>query len=224
MAHILIVDDDAKIRNAIREFARFSGHDVTEAADGLEAVMMCEVSDFDLIIMDIMMPNMDGFEAYALIRGKKGIPAIMLSARGEEYDKLRGFELGIDDYVVKPFSGRELMARMDVVLKRNAQQSKPASRVLRFDGLEIDTEYQTVSIDGNNVQLTNKVYKLLLLFARNKSLVFTREQLLENIWGYDFIGYDRTVDAHIKMLRHSLGEYRRFIVTYKGVGYKFETD
>jgi two-component system response regulator ResD len=231
MARILIVDDDAKIRRAVKEFARISGHQTTEASDGVEAVLMCERTDFDLIIMDIMMPDMDGFEAYSRIRRNKDIPAIMLSARGEEYDKLRGFTLGIDDYVVKPFSGRELMARVDVILKRNAAISlntmplhPAAGNILKFEGLEINADKQTVRIDGQKLQMTNKMFRLLLFLASNKGVVFTREQLLENVWGYDYLCYDRTVDAHIKMLRHSLGKYRRYIITCKGVGYKFDID
>jgi DNA-binding response OmpR family regulator len=222
MAKILIVDDEDKIRNVVREYADFEGYEVEEARDGMEAVDICKTKDFDIIIMDIMMPRLDGFSASKEIRKKKQIPIIMLSARGEEYDKLFGFEIGIDDYVVKPFSPKELMARVRAVLKRNSQQAQ--GDVLKFEGLEINIAGREVIVDGEKVTMTPKEYDLLFYLVKNKNLALTREKLLEEVWGFDFYGDDRTVDTHIKMLRNSLGEYRKFIVTLRGMGYKFEAN
>ncbi len=223
MAKILIVDDEDKIRNVVREYADFEGYEVEEARDGMEAVDICKNKDFDIIIMDIMMPRLDGFSASKEIRKKKQIPIIMLSARGEEYDKLFGFEIGIDDYVVKPFSPKELMARVRAVLKRNSQQAH-GEGVLKFEGLEINIAGREVLVDGEKVTMTPKEYDLLFYLVKNKNLALTREKLLEEVWGFDFYGDDRTVDTHIKMLRNSLGEYRKFIVTLRGMGYKFEAN
>lgn len=220
MQKILIVDDEEKIRNVVREYAEFEGYSVAEAADGMEAVEMCKKEDFDAIIMDVMMPRLDGFSACKEIRKHKEIPVIMLSARGEEYDKLFGFEIGIEDYVVKPFSPKELMARIRVVLKRNS--SAAASDVLKFGGLEINMAGREVSVDGVKASMTPKEYDLLFFLVKNKNLAMTREKLLEEVWGFDFYGDDRTVDTHIKMLRNSLGEYRKYIVTLRGMGYKFD--
>lgn len=222
MAKILIVDDEDKIRNVVREYADFEGYEVEEARDGMEAVDICKTKDFDIIIMDIMMPRLDGFSASKEIRKKKQIPIIMLSARGEEYDKLFGFEIGIDDYVVKPFSPKELMARVRAVLKRNSQQAQ--GDVLKFEGLEINIAGREVLVNGEKVTMTPKEYDLLFYLVKNKNLALTREKLLEEVWGFDFYGDDRTVDTHIKMLRNSLGEYRKFIVTLRGMGYKFEAN
>ncbi len=223
MANILIVDDEQKIREVIREYSEFNGHTVTEAADGMTAVGLCKLNDYDLIIMDIMMPKLDGFSACKEIRKIKNTPIIMLSARGEEYDKLFGFELGIDDYVVKPFSPKELMARVNAVLSRNTVRENPAPDVLTFDGLEINIPARTVTVDGVRADLTPKEYDLLFYLVENKNIVLSREKLLSDIWGYDFLGDDRTIDTHIKNLRNSLGPYRDYIVTARGVGYKFET-
>lgn len=223
MANILIADDEQKIREVIREYSEFNGHTVTEATDGMTAVGLCKLYDFDIIIMDIMMPKLDGFSACKEIRKTKNIPIIMLSARGEEYDKLFGFELGIDDYVVKPFSPKELMARINAVLSRNTMREDPVPDILCFDGLEINMPARTVSVDGNRVDLTPKEYDLLFYLVENKNIVLSREKLLSDIWGYDFLGDDRTIDTHIKNLRNSLGPYRDYIVTARGVGYKFET-
>ena len=169
------------------------------------------------------MPRLDGYSACKEIRKHKNIPIIMLSARGEEYDKLFGFELGIDDYVVKPFSPKELMARIRAVLNRKqAVTEEPASQRLKFDGLEIDLAGREVYVDGKRASMTPKEYDLLFYLVKNKGLALTRDKLLEKVWGYDFFGDDRTVDTHIKMLRNSLGKYRTFIVTLRGMGYKFE--
>lgn len=210
------------IRNVIKEYAEFDGFEVTEAEDGMEAVEICRREDFDLIVMDIMMPRLDGYSAIKEIRKTKQIPVIMLSARGEEYDKLFGFEIGIDDYVVKPFSPKELLARIKAVLKRAAAKEQPMD-IIRYEGLEINVTGREVSVDGKPVSLTPKEYDLLFYLVRNKGIALSREKLLEEVWGYDFFGDDRTVDTHIKMLRNSLGEYRKFIKTLRGMGYKFET-
>lgn len=222
MQRILVVDDEKMIRNVIKEYAKFDGFEVTEAEDGMEAVEICRKEDFDLIVMDIMMPRLDGYSAIKEIRKTKQIPVIMLSARGEEYDKLFGFEIGIDDYVVKPFSPKELLARIKAVLKRAAAKEQPMD-IIRYEGLEINVTGREVSVDGKPVSLTPKEYDLLFYLVRNKGIALSREKLLEEVWGYDFFGDDRTVDTHIKMLRNSLGEYRKFIKTLRGMGYKFET-
>ena len=222
MPKILIVDDEQKIREVIREYSEFNGYEVEEAADGMEAVSLCRLNDYDLIIMDIMMPKLDGYSACKEIKKTKNIPVIMLSARGEEYDKLFGFELGIDDYVVKPFSPKELMARVNAVLARSSAKQEEQPEILKFDGLEINIPARTVSVDGKKVGLTPKEYELLFYLVENKNIALSRNKLLSDIWGYDFFGDDRTIDTHIKNLRNNLGPYRDYIVTLRGVGYKFE--
>lgn len=220
---ILIVDDEKNIRNVIKEYAKFDGFETFEAEDGMQAVEMCRTQDFDLIIMDIMMPKLDGYSAVREIRKTKQIPVIMLSARGEEYDKLFGFELGVDDYVTKPFSPKELLARIRAVMKRSAAPAPAGdNNVLKFEGLEINMSGREVFVDGKPVSLTPKEYDLLFYLVRNKGIALSREKLLEEVWSYDFYGDDRTVDTHIKMLRNSLGDYRKFIVTLRGMGYKFD--
>ncbi|MGI6751487.1 MAG: response regulator transcription factor [Anaerovoracaceae bacterium] len=223
MARLLIVDDEQKIREVIREYAEFNGYQVKEASDGMTAVNLCKEDDFDLIIMDIMMPRLDGFSACKEIRKIKDIPFIMLSARGEEYDKLFGFELGIDDYVVKPFSPKELIARVNAVLTRRKVSNSECPATLVFDGLKINMAARTVTIEGEKIELTPKEYELLFYLVQNKNLALSREKLLSDVWGYDSFGDDRTIDTHIKNLRNSLGPYRDYIVTLRGVGYKFET-
>lgn len=222
MYKILVVDDEVNIRRVVREYAEFEGYEVAEAENGMEAVEMVKSEDFDLIVMDIMMPKLDGFSTCKEIKKYKTIPVIMLSARGEEYDKLFGFELGIDDYVVKPFSPKELMARIKAVLKRNNVSESAVPEKLVFEGLEIDIAGREVYVDGEKASMTPKEYDLLFYLVKNKNLALTRDKLLEEVWGYDFFGDDRTVDTHIKMLRNSLGQYRKFIVTLRGMGYKFE--
>ena len=221
MARILVADDEDKIRSIIRKYAQFEGYEVDEAENGMVAVEKCEKKDFDVIIMDVMMPELDGFSACREIRKHKDIPVLMLSARGEEYDKLHGFELGIDDYVIKPFSPRELMMRLNVIITRNS--GKQAVReVQSFEGLTVDFSARVVTVDGERVDLSPKEYDLLSFFINNKNLALTREKLISEVWGYDFYGDDRTLDTHIKLLRNSLGPYRKFIVTLRGVGYRFE--
>lgn len=224
MYKILIVDDEAHIREVIREYAEFEGHEVDEACDGMEAVEKAKANDYDMIIMDVMMPKLDGYSACKEIRKIKSTPVLMLSARGEEYDKLFGFEIGIDDYVVKPFSPKEVMARINAIVKRNSAgtTSQPAAETAKFEGLEINFTSRDVFIDGEKVALTPKEYDLLFYLVRNKNIALTRNRLLEEVWGYDFFGDDRTIDTHIKMLRNNLGPYRKFVVTLRGMGYKFE--
>lgn len=223
MAHILIVDDEVNIRKVVREYAEFDEYEVTEAENGMEAVNLCREHDYDLIIMDVMMPRLDGYSACKEIRKNKNIPVIMLSARGEEYDKLFGFEIGVDDYVVKPFSPKELMARVKAVLKRNqSAENAVQPDKYTFEGLEVDISGREVYVNGQRAAMTPKEYDLLFYLVKNKNIALSRDKLLEEVWGYDFFGDDRTVDTHIKMLRNSLGEYRKFIVTLRGMGYKFE--
>ena len=224
MKKLLVVDDEDKIREVIKEYAEFSGYEVTEAADGMSALGLCKLNDYDLIIMDVMMPKLDGFSSVKEIKKIKDIPVIMLSARGEEYDKLFGFELGIDDYVVKPFSPKELMARVNAVLQRKSGSENNSAQVMKFDGLEVNFAARTITVDGERVNLTPKEYDLLFYLIQNKNIALSRDKLLSDIWGYDFFGDDRTIDTHIKNLRNNLGPYRNFIVTLRGVGYKFEYD
>lgn len=224
---ILVVDDEEKIRNVIKEYAEFEGFEVEEAENGMEAVAKCRENDYDIIIMDIMMPKLDGFSAIKEIRKSKNIPVLMLSARGEEYDKLFGFEIGIDDYVVKPFSPKEVMARVNAILNR-ANQSKKEDKEADnkqkyvYEGLEIDMLARNVFVDGVKKDLTPKEYELLQYLVQNKNIALSRENILNKVWGYDFFGEDRTVDTHVKMLRNSLGKYRDKIITVRGMGYKFE--
>ncbi len=222
MYKLLVVDDEPKIREVIREYAEFNGYEVTEAEDGMSAVGLCKLNEYDLVILDIMMPKLDGFSACKEIKKIQDVPIIMLSARGEEYDKLFGFELGIDDYIVKPFSPKELMARINVILARRNAASQNKSDVVRFGGLEINMAARTVTVDGKRVELTPKEYELLFYLIEHKNLALSRDKLLSDIWGYDFFGDDRTIDTHIKNLRNNLGPYRDYIVTLRGVGYKFE--
>jgi len=219
MPKLLIVDDETKIREVVKEYALLNGYEADEASDGNEAVKMVVENDYDLIILDIMMPLMDGYNACREIRKIKKVPVIMLSARHDEYDKLLGFELGVDDYVVKPFSPKELMARIKVVIDRNSDKVHDS---YEFEGLKVDVDARTVTTDGDKVLLTPKEFDLLLYMIRNKNTAINREVMLEKVWNYNYFGDDRTVDTHIKMLRHNLGVYRKFIVTVRGTGYKFE--
>ena len=227
MYNILVVDDDERIRSIIRKYGEFEGHTITEASDGMEAVYICRSREFDIVIMDIMMPELDGFSACREIRKVSNVPIIMLSARGEEYDKIHGFELGIDDYVVKPFSPKELMLRIDAVMKRvkgGGNTAKIEKRICEFDngGLVIDLTARTVSIDGEKVSMSPKEYELLFYMVENQNVALTRETLINKVWGYDFYGDARTLDTHVKLLRKSLDRYAKYIVTLRGVGYRFE--
>lgn len=224
MYRILVVDDEEKIRTVIRKYGEFEGYQIAEAANGIEAVEMCRKKEYDLVILDIMMPELDGFTACRKIREVRNVPIIMLSARGEEYDKIHGFELGIDDYVVKPFSPRELMLRVKAVISRNTAGSNTTEEheVFEAEGLHIDFTGRIVTINGNKADMTPKEYDLLFYLVRNRGIALTREKLITDVWGYDYYGDDRTLDTHIKLLRSSLLEYRKFLVTLRGVGYRFE--
>lgn len=225
MSRILVVDDEFRIRQIIRKYAEFEGYTVEEAVDGMQAIEICRKEKFDLIIMDVMMPELDGFSACREIRKFSQTPIIMLSARGEEYDKIHGFELGSDDYVVKPFSPKELMMRVGAVIKRSGTGviGDAKKDVFTYEGLEVDFSARIVSIDGNRIEMTPKEYDLFFFMVKNKGLALTREKLISEVWGYDFFGDERTLDTHIKLLRKSLGEYSKCIVTLRGVGYRFET-
>lgn len=222
MYKILIVDDEENIRKLIHKYAEYEGHAVFEAKNGMEAVQMTKKNDFDMIIMDVMMPELDGFSAAAEIRKFKDTPIIILSARGEEYDRIHGFMAGIDDYVVKPFSPKELMLRIQAILSRRARTMEKTD-TFEAEGLHIDFTGRIVSIDGERIDLSPKEYELLFYMVRNRNIALYREKLLSEVWGYDFFGDDRTLDTHIKLLRKSLGPYSKFIVTLRGVGYRFET-
>ena len=228
MYHILVVDDEARIRAIIKKYAEFEGHQVTEAGDGMEAVTLCRSQSFDMIIMDIMMPELDGFSACREIRKISQTPIIMLSARGEEYDKINGFELGVDDYVVKPFSPKELMLRVEAIMKRihrkGAAETQPQNVVVELDGggLRADVTARLVYVDGVRVEMSPKQYDLFFYMLSNRNIALSREKLLCEVWGYDFYGDARTLDTHIKLLRKSLGSYANHIVTLRGVGYRFE--
>lgn len=222
MYKILIVDDEENIRKLIHKYAEYEGHTVFEAKNGMEAVQMSRKTDFDIIIMDVMMPELDGFSAAAEIRKCKDTPIIILSARGEEYDRIHGFMAGIDDYVVKPFSPKELMLRIHAILSRRSR-SMEKTDTFEADGLHIDFTGRIVSIDGERIDLSPKEYELLFYMVRNRNIALYREKLLSEVWGYDFFGDDRTLDTHVKLLRKSLGPYSKFIVTLRGVGYRFET-
>ncbi len=222
--HILIVDDEINIRGLIRKYAIFEGYQVSEAANGMEAVAMCREGKFDLVVMDVMMPELDGFSAVREIRKESDVPVIMLTARGEEYDRLRGFELGVDDYVVKPFSPRELMMRIAAILKRTTGGASEAPEVVNIGELTVDFTARRVTIGENVLSLSPKEYELLFYMVRNRGIALTRERLISEVWGYDFYGDDRTLDTHIKLLRKSLGSYADRITTLRGLGYRFEKE
>lgn len=232
MYNILVADDEEMIRKLIAKYAAYEGHTVEEAKDGMEAVNKCRAGNFDIVIIDIMMPELDGFSACREIRKFSDVPIIMLSARGEEYDKINGFGLGIDDYVVKPFSPKELMLRIDAIMKRSVgretkkENAAPKNEVAAFadGGLKVDFTARIVYIDGKRVEMTPKEYDLLFYMIKNKNIALTREKLISNVWGYDYYGDDRTLDTHIKLLRKSLGKYSDFIVTLRGVGYRFDAE
>lgn len=221
---ILIADDEEGIRNIIKEYMSLGDYHMTEAIDGVDALNHFKNESYDLIILDVMMPKMDGWEVCREIRRTSRVPIIMLTARGEEYDKLFGFELGVDDYVVKPFSPRELMARIKALLARSQVEAAPVQteNEIIFEGIKIDLDGRSVYCDGIELSMTPKEYELLSFLAQHPKKAFSREQLLTSVWGFDFLGDDRTVDTHIKMLREHLGHYRRWIVTVWGIGYKFD--
>lgn len=227
MAKILICDDEEGLRAVIKRYAIFDGHEVTEATDGMEAVELCRNNTFDIIIMDIMMPGLDGFSAVKEIRKTSDTPVIMLSARGEEYDKVLGFELGVDDYVVKPFSSKEIMLRINAILRRveksgAAKQNILGHIIFEKDGFKADLTAYKVFIDGVQLDMAPKEYDLLFFMIRNKNIAMPREKIMAEVWGYDYYGDDRTLDTHMKLLRKSLGPYAHFIKTLRGLGYRFD--
>lgn len=219
---ILLVDDEERIRELIKEYTVEEGYVIDEAGDGAKALEMFKSGNYSLIILDVMMPKLDGWSVCREIRKTSQVPIIMLTARGEEYDKLFGFELGVDDYLVKPFSPKELLARIKVIIRRSNPETDSLKKQFLYEGLQIDYSSRNVFVDEKIVNLTPKEYELLSFFVRHKNQVLSREQLLQSVWGYDFTGDNRTVDTHIKMLRESLGKYRNLIVTVWGTGYKFE--
>ena len=224
MTRILVTDDEQKIREMIRKYAEFEGFTVDEAKDGFDAVNKADKEKYDLIIMDVMMPNLDGFSAVKEIKKKDpNVPVIMLSALGEEYDKIHGFDVGVDDYVVKPFSTKELMMRIHAILKRTNADTVDNEKFVLKD-LVIDYAARTVTIKNERIQLYPKEYELLVYLVKNRGIALTREKILETVWGYDFFGDDRTLDTHVKLLRKNLGDYNKYIVTLRGVGYRFEKD
>ena len=228
MYKILVVDDEARIRELIRKYAEFEGHTVSEASDGLSAVHMCRQHSYNIVIMDVMMPELDGFSACREIRKTSNVPILMLSARGEEYDRINGFQLGIDDYVTKPFSPKELMLRIEAIMKRSGVAKAPAAEkkqefeVYETGGLCVNFTARTVTVDGVRTDLSTKEYDLLFYMIRNRNIALTRDKLICEVWGYDFFGGDRTLDTHIKLLRKSIGKYADHIVTLRGVGYRFD--
>ena len=222
MYHILVVDDEDNIRQLIKKYANFVGYKVTKAADGMEALDICAQCSFDLIIMDVMMPELDGFSTLRQLRRKdRRTPVLMLSARGEEYDRIHGFELGVDDYVVKPFSPKELMLRAAAILRR-AGDHEDLRETYTIDGITADFTSRQVFVDGVPVDMPPKEYDLFFYLVKNRNIALSREKLLSDVWGYDFYGDERTLDTHIKLLRKSLGPYSGRIVTLRGVGYRFE--
>lgn len=225
MAKILIVDDEPRIRALIREHLQYAGFPCEEAADGGAALAQLASGGFDLVILDIMMPFMDGMTCLHEMRSRKmTVPVIMLTARGEEYDKLAGLEGGADDYVVKPFSPRELVARVKAVLNRTMPRADQEPDVMTFGELTIDVASHSVKVDGKEVSLTPKEFDLLVFLASNRGLALSREKILQKVWNYDYFGEDRTVDTHVKMLRSHLGPCRDYITTVWGIGYKFDPD
>ena len=226
MPTILIVDDEQNICSLIEKYASFEGYKTQIASNGMEALTLCRENHYDIIIMDIMMPELDGFTACREIKKIKDIPIILLSARGEEYDRINGFEAGADDYVVKPFSVKELMLRVNAVLKRvnGSTGYQQKNQIVTFSGLEADITARIVRIDGNRINMSPKEYDLFFYMLKNANIALTREKLIYDVWGYDFYGDDRTLDTHIKLLRKNLGEYGRMIVTLRGIGYRFDTE
>ncbi len=222
LPRLLIVDDEMRIRELIKKYAKFEGYEVEEAADGLEALDKCRTGEYDLLILDVMMPGLDGFSVCREVRKRRPVPVIMLSARGEEYDRIHGFEVGIDDYVVKPFSPRELMMRVAAVLKRTGSASTGEKEVYEQGGLRVDFTGRQVTLDGRPLSLSPKEYDLLFYLVRNRGVALDRERLITQVWGYDFYGDDRTLDTHIKQVRKRLGPLSGRIVTLRGVGYRFE--
>jgi DNA-binding response OmpR family regulator len=224
MANILVADDEMKMRRLLKEYLSLEGYSIYEASNGSEALTIFGERVYDAVLLDVMMPEVDGWSVLRAIRKTSQVPVIMLTARGEEYDKLFGFELGADDYMVKPFSPKELMARLKAVTKRTVKRLEDEADGYDFGGLKIDQEARSVHVDGKSIKMTPKEYDLLVYFAANKNRALTRQQILDGVWGFDFFGDDRTVDTHVKVLRESLGIYKSMVATVWGVGYKFEVE
>ncbi len=220
--NLLIADDEENIRKLIRKYAEFEGHHIIEAKDGMEAVELCRAQEFDLLVLDIMMPELDGFSTAREIRKFSNLPILMLSARGEEYDRIHGFEVGTDDYVIKPFSPKELMMRIDAILKR--ANVTIGQEKYEYKGLVVNFAAMTVDVDGIRKSFSPKEYELLVYLIKNKNIAVSRDTLISKIWGYDFFGDERTLDTHIKLIRKHLGEYSHLIATVRGVGYRFENE
>jgi DNA-binding response OmpR family regulator len=223
---ILVIEDESRIREMVKEYLENEGFVITEASDGAEGLDKFKSSEFDMLLLDVMLPGVDGWSVCREVRRTSSVPILMLTARGEEYDRLFGFELGVDDYIVKPFSPKELVARMKAVLRRskNSHSNESSADLFEYRSLSVNMSSRKVTIDGKNIEMTPKEFDLISFFVKNRDRVFTREQLLNKVWGYEFGGDYRTVDTHIKMLRESLGEYRNLLVTVWGVGYKFEME
>lgn len=225
MYKLLIVDDEAAIRTLIVKYAVFEGYETEEAENGMQAVEKCRQNNYDLVILDIMMPELDGFSAGREIKKTcPDLPILLLSARGEEYDRINGFEIGADDYVVKPFSPKELMLRVNAILKRVKKDSRKTDEIFILGQLKANLTARIVTVNGQRLDMSPKEYELFFYMIRNANIALTREKLICEVWGYDFYGDDRTLDTHIKLLRRSLGEYGKYIVTLRGVGYRFETE
>lgn len=223
MYKILIVDDEEKIRELLKKYATFEGYEVKTASNGMEALDVFKNNNFDIIIIDVMMQELDGFSTVAEIRKTSDIPVIMISARGEEYDKIHGFSIGVDDYVVKPFSPKEVMMRIDAIMKRVQKKENNKQReIICRDDLKIDITARIIYIDDEKISMSPKEFDLFVYMLKNKNIALTREKIMSEVWGYDFYGDDRTLDTHIKLLRKSLGKYSNLIVTLRGVGYRLE--
>ncbi|MCR4855907.1 MAG: response regulator transcription factor [Erysipelotrichaceae bacterium] len=221
MAKLLIVDDEEKIREMIGKFALHEGYEVVLASNGKEALELFEGSDFDLVVLDVMMPVMDGYETLKKMKEIRDVPCIFLTALGQEYDRIYGFDIGAEDYVTKPFSPKELMMRIKVILKR---ENKSVSSRIAVDGLIVDEDAHTVTVDGTRVDMANKEYELLLYLLKNRGNALTRQSIISKVWGYEYDSDDRTLDTHMKLLRKDLGEYGKYITTIRGVGYRFEKE
>lgn len=224
MYKVLIVDDEEKIRQLIKKYAQFEKFSTSEASDGFQAVDMVKREHFDVVLMDVMMPYMDGYTACSEIRKFSTVPIIILTARGDEYDRIHGFEVGVDDYVVKPFSPKELMLRIKAILSRNRLSASNMTNddIYRFDGFTVNWKSRIVEVDGEQIPVTAKEFELLQFLIKNKNIALSREKIINSVWGYDYVGDDRTLDTHIKLLRKKLGKYSNLITTLRGVGYRFD--
>ena len=218
---VLVVDDESRMRKLIKDFLVQKGYGILEASDGEEALKVFEENQnkINLILLDVMMPKLDGWSVLRQIRQNSKVPIIMLTARGEEQDELFGFELGVDEYISKPFSPKILVARVEAILKRTNPESK---KIKDYGGIIIDPEGRTVTVDGKEVELSLREYELLKYLVDNENIALSRDKILNNVWNYDYYGDSRTIDSHIKKIRHKLGKKGKYIETIRGIGYKFE--